>query len=242
MRHSWGHRVRPVRGLRRAVGVRTVWSTLRTGEFHCPGCGGDRDYRLRAGSRRLTVLGVPLPARGGAGPVVECAACERHFAPECLDTPTTARLSALLREAVHTVALAVLHAGGAASPAVRETALSAVRGAGYESCSEEQLLTLLAALDLDTGRLPARPGTPHPPAASPTAPLATELHATLTPLAPLLTPPGRGRILLQAAAIALADGPYTPAEHETLSLLGPALLIPPQEAAHLLTAARTLSS
>ncbi|MFD1272566.1 hypothetical protein ACFQ51_14105 [Streptomyces kaempferi] len=84
------------------------------GEFFCPGCGGDRNYQRLTGRRRFTLLGVPVLPRGETGPVVECAACRRHYGADVLDHPTTTRFSAMLRDAVHTVALAVL---AAAAPA-----------------------------------------------------------------------------------------------------------------------------
>ena len=69
--------------------------------------------------------------------------------------------------------------------------------------------------------------------------LAIELHEALDPLAPHLAPAGRESILLQAARIALADGPYTPAEHDTLTTVGAALTIHTDEVTRLLAAART---
>ncbi|MDJ0464504.1 TerB family tellurite resistance protein [Streptomyces sp. H27-C3] len=219
-------------------GVRTAWTTVGDGEFFCPDCGGDRNFRRRTGRRRFAVLGIPLLPRGYAGPVVECAACQNHFGTDALDHPTTVRFSAMLRDAVHTVALAVLAAGGTDSRAVRRTAVTAVRAAGYEDCTEDQLTTLIEALAADTGRLPgACEGTSEPCGAA----LAIELHEALEPLAPHLAPVGREAILLQGARIALADGPYSPSEREVLTIVGGALLICPDDTARLLAAARTPS-
>ncbi|MEV5592413.1 TerB family tellurite resistance protein [Streptomyces sp. NPDC052496] len=235
------------------MGVRTSWRTVADGEFFCPECGGDRNYLRRTGRRRLTVLGVPLLPRGTAGPVVECSACRGHFALDALDHPTTTRFSAMLRDAVHTVTLAVLAAGGTASPGVRSTAVGTVRAAGFADCTEDQLLTLLAALAADTGRLPgahdgalsrAASGSPGRPGGGldpcGTA-LAIELHEALEPLAPHLAPAGRESLLLQGARIALADGPYLPSEREVLTTVGAALLLCPDDTARLLAAARTPS-
>ncbi|WP_255306116.1 TerB family tellurite resistance protein [Streptomyces sp. Wb2n-11] len=229
----------PVRGRKQYVwGIRTAWSTVGDGDFFCPGCGGDRNYRRRTGRRRLTVLGVPLLPRGYEGPVVECAACRHHFSTDALGHPTSARLSAMLRDAVHTVALAVLTAGGASSRTARVTAVAAVRAAGFDDCTEDQLTTLIDALAADTGRLPgAYEGTGEPCGAA----LAIELHEALGPLAPHLAPGGRESILLQGARIALADGPYSPAEHEVLTIVGGALLIRPEDTVRLLATARTPS-
>ncbi|WP_073946657.1 TerB family tellurite resistance protein [Streptomyces kebangsaanensis] len=232
----------PVRGrngraarLARMLGTRTAWTPVGDGEFFCPGCGGDRNYQRLSGRRRFTVLGVPLLPRGVAAPVVECAACGGHFGTDVLDHPTTTRFSAMLRDAVHTVALAVLSAGGTCSRTALETAAAAVRAAGLADCTEEQLAALVEALAADTGRVYGDGDQPCG------AGLAIELHEALDPLAPHLASAGRESILLQAARIALADGPYTPAEHDTLTTVGAALTIHTNDVTRLLAAARTPS-
>ncbi|MFF5012031.1 TerB family tellurite resistance protein [Streptomyces sp. NPDC001165] len=216
----------------RLLGTRTAWTPVGDGEFYCPGCGGDRNYQRLTGRRRFTLLGVPVLPRGATGPVVECASCRRHFGTDVLDHPTTRRFSAMLRDAVHTVALAVLAAGGASSRTALETAATAVRAAGFEDCTEDQLAALVEALAADTGRVLGEPCG---------ASLAIELHEALDPLAPHLAPVGRESLLLQAARIALADGPYTPAERDALATIGAALTICADDVNRLLAAARTPS-
>ncbi|MFK4222619.1 TerB family tellurite resistance protein [Streptomyces sp. NPDC019890] len=213
-------------------GVQTSWNTVGDGEFFCPGCGGDRNYRRRTGRRRFTFFGLPLLPRGAAGPVIECAACHSHFGTDALDHPTTARFSAMLRDAVHTVALAVLASGGTSSRPVRDTAVATVRAAGLDDCTEDQLTGLIEALAADTGRFVADTG-PYGAA------LAIELHEALEPLAPHLAPAGRESILLQGARIALADGPYSPAERDVLTTVGTALQLGADDTARLLATART---
>ncbi|WSQ09095.1 TerB family tellurite resistance protein [Streptomyces sp. NBC_01231] len=216
----------------RLLGTRTAWTTVGDGEFFCPGCGGDRNYQRLTGRRRFTFLGMPVVPRGETGPVVECAACRSHFGTDVLDHPTTTRFSAMLRDAVHTVALAVLAAGGTCSRTSLETAAATVRAAGFDDCTEEQLEALVEALAADTGRFYDRPcGTG----------LAIELHEALDPLAAHLAPAGRESILVQGARIALADGPYTPAERDALTTVGAALTICADDVTRLLAAARTPS-
>lgn len=241
------------------IGVRTLWRTVGDGEFFCPDCGGDRNYRRRTGRRRIVVLGLPVLPRGPVAPVVECAACGCRFGTEVLDHPTTTRFSAMLRDAVHTVALAVLAAGGTDSPAVRQAAVGAVRAAGFTDCGEEQLLELIEALAADTGRLPGAAAYDAEVAGAAGAAgaalqggrdigrdgldpcgttLAIELHEALEPLAPHLAPTGRESILLQGARIAVADGPYRPAERAVLETVGRALMICPDDTARLMAAIR----
>ncbi|WP_200303294.1 tellurite resistance TerB family protein [Streptomyces adelaidensis] len=221
-----------VTGLSRVMGTRTAWTGVGDGEFFCPGCGGDRNYQRLTGRRRFTLLGVPVLPRGETGPVVECAACLQHYATDVLDHPTTTRFAAMLRDAVHTVALAVLAAGGTCTRTSLSVAATAVRSAGFDDCTEEQLGALVEALAADTGRFFGEPCG---------AGLAIELHEALDPLAPHLAPTGREAILLQGARIALADGPYTPAERDALSTVGAALTICGDDVTRLLAAARTPS-
>ncbi|MFF5502139.1 TerB family tellurite resistance protein [Streptomyces roseolus] len=215
-------------------GIRTSWNTIGDGEFFCEECGGDRNYRRRTGRRRFAVLGVPLVPRGCTGPVVECAACRTRFGTEVLQRPTTGRFSAMLRDAVHTVALAVLAAGGTGSREVLDRAVRAVRSAGYADCTAVQLVDLVEALEADTGRFI--------PEINPEgALLAIEIHEAVAPLTPHLEPAGREALLLQAAGIALADGGYSPAEQEVLGTVGTALGLPPEDVLRLLATARTVS-
>ncbi|WP_399100933.1 TerB family tellurite resistance protein [Streptomyces sp. 11x1] len=219
-------------GFSRVLGIRIAWTGVGDGEFFCPGCGGDRNYQRLTGRRRFTLLGVPVLPRGETGPVVECAACRHHYTLDVLDHPTTTRFSAMLRDAVHTVALAVLAAGGTCSRTSLTVAAGAVRSAGFDDCTEDQLGALVEALAADTGRIHGEPCGPG---------LAIELHEALDPLAPHLAPTGREAILLQGARIALADGPYTPAERDALATVGAALTICADDVTRLLAAARTPS-
>ncbi|MEV3860195.1 TerB family tellurite resistance protein [Streptomyces sp. NPDC050095] len=216
-------------GISRILGVHTTWTTVGDGEFFCPGCGGDRNYQRRTGRRRFLLLGVPVVPRGETGPVVQCAACEGRFGMDALDHPTTHRFSGMLRDAVHTVVLAVLSVGGSPSRTSLECAVGTLRGAGFEDCTEVQLAALVEALMTDAGRMPEHCG--------PGAGLAIELHEALDPLAPHLAPAGRESILLQGARIALADGPYSAGEREVLGTVGAALTMCTDEVGRLLVAA-----
>jgi Tellurite resistance protein TerB len=224
-------------------GVRTAWRTESDGDFYCPGCGGDRGYRRRGGTRKLTVLGVPVLARGSAGSVVECAVCRTRYGLEALDRPTTTRFSAMLRDATYTVALAVLVAGGSAGRQTRDAAMAALREAGFADCTQEQLTAMLTALTATADSTRAQdPGAADDAAIDGCGSwLSIELHEVLEPLAEHLAPQGCERILLQGARIALADGPYLPAERTVLGAVGRCLLMS-QESTHrvLEAAARVL--
>jgi hypothetical protein len=217
----------------RGWGVRTTWRTVGDGEFFCPGCGGDRSYLRRTGRLRLVLLGIPLPSTN-LRLAVECAGCRTCFGTDVLDRPTSTRLSTMLRDAVHTVALAVLAAGGFEDAAVREAAVGAVRDAGFADCSEEQLVDLLKARAVATGR----PRSGHMDATDDGGPaLPIEVREALGLIAPHLARVGSQGLLLRGARIALADGPYTPGQHRALAAVGRALLLGREDTERLLAAA-----
>ncbi|MFG2846549.1 TerB family tellurite resistance protein [Kitasatospora sp. NPDC048296] len=213
----------------RLWGVRPRWRTDVLGDFFCPGCGGDRNYRRQHGRRWLRLLGAPVVPLGPVIGSVQCTSCHGRYGVEALEQPTSVRLGGMLRDGQYTVALALLAAGGTAHRAAREAACAAVREAGFEDCGEAQVLAALAALSGLGGELYDAHGM--------AGGLAVELHAVLEPLAPHLAQQGRERLLLQGAAIALADGRYLPQEREALAAVGRCLDLPQSVVTELLEAA-----
>ncbi|MEU2625725.1 MULTISPECIES: TerB family tellurite resistance protein [Kitasatospora] len=212
-------------------GVRPRWRTDVLGDFFCPGCGGDRNYRRQHGRRWLRLLGTPVLPLGPVIGSVQCTSCHGRYGVEALEQLTSVRLAAMLRDAQYTVALAVLAAGGSGSRAGRDAACALIREAGFDDCGEAQVLASLAAL---TGRSGGEPQDVDDTAASGAGGLAIELHAALEPLAPHLAPAGRERLVLQGAWIALADGGYLPQERAALAAVGRCLRIGPPRVEDLL--------
>jgi len=194
------------------VGVSARWRTDVLGEFFCPGCGGDRNYRRQHGRRWLRLLGLPVLPVGDAGATLQCTSCSARYPLDALERPTSGNLLAMLRTAQYTIALTVLAAGGTGSRAVRGAAVGVIREAGYTDLDEPQILAALAALREDDEELSELYGCG--------SGLAVELHTALEPLAPHLSGPGLEHLLLQGARIALADGPYRPTEREALRVTG----------------------
>ncbi|MER8186587.1 TerB family tellurite resistance protein [Kitasatospora sp. NPDC094015] len=211
-------------------GVRPRWRTDVLGEFFCPGCGGDRNYRRQHGRRWLRLLGTPVLPLGPVLGSVQCTSCHGRYGTETLDQLTCVRLAAMLRDAQYTVALAALAAGGTAGRAGRDAACAVIREAGFEDCGEAQVLAALAALSGHAGGEPLDVDGVG-------SGLAVELHAALEPLAPHLAQQGRERLLLQGALIALADGRYLPQERAALAVIGRCLKLSDHQVGALLAAA-----
>ncbi|MFJ6214649.1 TerB family tellurite resistance protein [Streptomyces sp. NPDC092296] len=223
----------------RLWGVRPSWRTEVLGEFFCSGCGGDRNYRRQRGRRWLRLLGAPVLPLGPVGTSVQCTACRARYGVSALERPTCTRLSGMLRDAQYTIALAVLAAGGTGSRPAREAACTVIREAGFEDCGEAQVLASLAALSGLGSAGPAL-GEESPLDSAYGgigSGLAIELHAALEPLAAHLAQQGLERLLLQGAWIALADGPYRPAERDALAAAGHCLQLSGEHITELLEAA-----
>ena len=197
------------------VGVSARWRTDVLGEFFCPGCGGDRNYRRQHGRRWLRLLAFPVLPLGDAGATLQCTACSARYGLDALERPTSGNLLAMLRTAQYTIALAVLAAGGTAVRAAREAAVGVIHEAGYADLDEPQILAALAALREGDEELSELYGCG--------SGLAVELHTALEPLAPHLATTGLEHLLLRGAWIALADGPYRPTEREALRAAGSCL-------------------
>lgn len=128
-----------------AFGLRVFFSTVGQGVFHCPRCVGDRQYRLRAGRRFFTMFFVPVIPLTRVGEHVQCMACQARFHTDVLGLPTAGQMAAALPEGMRTAAVTMLRAGGSASPAARQRAVEAIRGAGANGYGP-------ATLDADLGQ------------------------------------------------------------------------------------------
>jgi hypothetical protein len=165
-----------------------IFGLIGTGQFHCPNCGGDRDYEHRTARRFFTLFFIPVIPLNKVGEVVRCNTCRMRFDPAVLRRPTTAQLAATLPAGMQAVAAVMLHAGGTSDGAAG-AAVDAVRRAGLPTYDLQQLRT-------DVGQ-------PIEAASGPLQALAAQL-----------TPEACERYLAEAVRIGLADGPLTPAERD----------------------------
>lgn len=159
---------------------------IGTGQFHCPHCGGDREYKHRTARRFFTLFFVPVIPLDKVGEVVRCQTCKKRFDPVVLERPTTAQMSLALPAGMRAAAAVVLRAGGASEPASR-AAVDAVRRTGMAGYGAAELHADL-----------------HQPVEAAEGPLRA--------LAAQLTQEACERYLAATVQIGLADGPLKPAE------------------------------
>jgi zinc ribbon protein len=177
---------------------------IGTGQFHCPNCGGDREYKHQTARRFFTLFFIPVIPLDKVGEVVQCQACKVRFDPAVLSRPTSAQLASALPAAMRAAAAAVLRAGGFSDAAAR-VAVDAVRRAGAPGYDLSQLHA-----DLNQ------------PAEAHAGPLQT--------LARQVVLEACERYLADAVRIGLADGPLTPAERDTLRWIAGNLGLTPAHA------------
>ncbi|MDL4775169.1 zinc-ribbon domain-containing protein [Actinomadura xylanilytica] len=177
-------------------GWRVVFFTLSRGVFHCPECGGDREYRRRYGRNFFSLFFIPvIPLNKSGGEFVQCDTCKGRWNTAVLEIPTTAELAQMPAMLLRMAVSQVLRSGDPAHQGARRRAVTVVRQAGDAGYDE-------AALDGDMGRS------------------FDQVRAEMARASSALAPEARESILRAAAEIALADGTLSVSEEETLAAVG----------------------
>jgi hypothetical protein len=165
-------------------GLRVIYRTLGQGVFFCRRCGGDREYRHRAGRRFITVFFIPLVPLAKTGEHVQCLTCKTRYVTEVLRLPTTADMQLALSAGMRALVVAMLRVGDPANPLARRRAIDAVVGTGEPGYDD-------AALDADLE-----------------GPTETEIDK-IAAFGGQLQVEAKEWYFAEAIRIALADGPLT---------------------------------
>jgi zinc-ribbon family len=167
--------------------LRIVYRIIANGVFFCRKCGGDREYRRRAGRRYVTLFFIPVIPLNQASEHVQCMTCKTRYVTEALQVPTAAQMQAALPAGVRALICAMLRAGDPACAAARRRAIGMAAAAGAQDYDD-------AALDADLAG---------PPAAG---------RPAITALGAQLKPEAREWYLAGLIRIAMADGPLSGAQ------------------------------
>lgn len=176
-------------------GLRVFYRTNGQGIFHCRKCGGDRQYRLRAGRRWFTLFFIPVIPLNRVGEHVQCQTCKTRYVTDVLNQPTTAQMQEALSAGMRVAAIAMLVAGDPASTAARQRVISLVVGAGGQGYDEAAV-----ERDLEQGQG-----------------LNTQ---ALGQVGSQLTVQARKWYLADVIRIGLADGPLTDSERAAVEAIG----------------------
>jgi hypothetical protein len=166
--------------------------------FFCRRCGGDREYRHRAGRRFITVFFIPLIPLAKTGEHVQCRTCKTRYVTEVLKLPTTGGMQLALAAGMRALVVAMLRVGDPANPLARRRAIDAVVGTGERGYDE-------ASLDADLEE-----------------PAEAEL-GKIAAFGGQLQVEAKEWYLAEAIRIAMADGPLTGPERAAAVHLATAL-------------------
>jgi hypothetical protein len=176
-------------------GMRVFYRTIAQGTFHCRRCGGDRQYRHRAGRRWFTLFFIPVIPLNKVGEHVQCTTCRTRYVTDVLGQPTTAQMQAALPAGMRAAAAAMLRSGDPGSPAARQRAISMVTGAGAQGYDE-------AALEADLEQP------------------SDSLRLALNQVGAQLTIQAREWYLADVIRIGMADGALTDSERSAAQAIG----------------------
>ncbi len=176
-------------------GLRVFYRTIAQGTFHCRRCGGDRQYRHRAGRRWFTLFFLPVIPLNTVGEHVQCTTCRTRYVTEVLSQPTTAQMQAALPAGMRAAVSAMLRSGDPASAVSRQRAIEAVIGSGVPNYDE-------AMLNADLMQ-----------------PFET-IRPALNQVGGQLTIQAREWYLAEVIRIALADGPLSETERQAALAIG----------------------
>lgn len=179
-------------------GLCVIYRTLGRGVFFCRRCGGDREYRHRAGRRYVTVFFIPLIPLMKTGEHVQCLTCKIRYVTEVLTLPTTVQMQRAHVAGMRAMVAIILRAGDPANPVARRRAVDAVTRSGDKGYDAAALEADLAE-PVDTGQ------------------------AKVSALGAQLEIEAREWCLAEAIRIAMADGPVTAAERAAAEHLARAL-------------------
>ena len=120
-------------------GLRVFYRTIAQGTFHCRRCGGDREYRHRAGRRWFTLFFLPVIPLNSVGQHVQCTTCRTRYVTDVLSQPTTAQMQMALPAGMRAAVSAMLRSGDPSSPVSRQRAIEAVIASGVPNYDEAML-------------------------------------------------------------------------------------------------------
>ena len=170
-------------------GFRVFFRTVGAGFFHCPRCGGDRQYRRRTGRYFFTLFFIPVIPLKRTGEHVQCTTCRTRFPLDVLSVPTTSQMSAALPEGMRAAAVTMLLSGDPLSAPARQRALEAIHGAGGKPYGPGNLEADLR----------------QPPSLQ---------NGALAQVGAQLTPEAREWFLAEVVRIGIAGGPLTDRERQ----------------------------
>ncbi|MCB0641857.1 MAG: TerB family tellurite resistance protein [Phaeodactylibacter sp.] len=123
-------------------GTRGVKSTVDRGDFYCPQCESDREYKYKKVTRFFTLYFIPIIPLGRIGEYVECQSCRGTFIPRVLeykrDPGADQFLSEYEKAMKHSMVLMML-ADGEIDPNEKDQVLQIINKFGHNDMTMTEL-------------------------------------------------------------------------------------------------------
>ncbi|MFI5098924.1 MAG: zinc ribbon domain-containing protein [Actinomycetes bacterium] len=119
-------------------GWRSLLKVLGIGEFHCPRCQADTEYRLVRPRRWFTMFFIPVVPLSWGEPYVECQRCNGAYREEILQAPTNKQFGYMLALGGRAMYAKAVAAGFAHSEHMIDRAVAQLRpltGDGYNEAN-----------------------------------------------------------------------------------------------------------
>ncbi|MEL6833406.1 MAG: TerB family tellurite resistance protein [Bacteroidota bacterium] len=185
-------------------GTRSVKFTKEKGQFHCPQCNCQREYRHRTARRFFTLYFIPIIPLDKLGEYVECRSCKGTFIPRVLEyqqnNSSDQFLSEYEKAIKHSVVLMML-ADGEIDQREKEVVLQVVNKFSHND------ITMLE-LDQYIQQVQNKPA---------------DISTYLKQVAPRLNAHGKEIVVKCALSVAAADGHIDPTEIALLKEIAEAL-------------------
>jgi len=172
----------------------SFYHTVGQGTFHCRKCGGDRQYRHRAGRRFFTLFFIPVIPLNRTGEHVQCTTCKTRYVTDVLSLPTAAQMQAALPAGMRAAATAML---------VAVTGAARLPGSGPSPPSRGPA-PRTTPMHTWTRTRPSQP---------------RRIRAALSQVARQLTPDAKEWFLAEIVRIGMADGLLTDSERRVAEMI-----------------------
>jgi len=131
-------------------GTRGINSTIKQGDFLCPQCATERQYKHKKVTRFFTLYFIPLIPLGKAGEFVECQTCKGTFVPGVLDYDPNKdknEFQSQYETAMRHSMILMMLADGHIDAKEKETVLQIINKFGHSDISMEKLEVLITEVE-----------------------------------------------------------------------------------------------
>lgn len=184
-------------------GTRAVKSTLNSGNFHCPQCETQQQYRHRKARQFFTLYFIPLIPLRNLGEYVECRNCNGTFITNVLNSQNDAKQAfmSMYAEAIRHSMVMIMLADGVIEDSEKVTVLDIINRYGHADMTMPELEDYIVEVQREN----------------------KDITTYLKEVAPALNAHGKEMIIRSALEVAASDGHMDMSELKEISRMGEAL-------------------